>query len=71
MFASALSNSLWRILFIAVLAHCSVEFFIDHTFDECSKDNNVIGCLDNTDRGGLCAYAADANLLWCCPAPDP
>ena len=51
--------------------YCSIEFFIDQQFDECSRSGQTIGCLNNTDRGGLCAHAPDANMLWCCPAPDP
>lgn len=71
MFPSAWSISLWLVPSFAMLAHCSVEFFIDQVLDQCSRDNTDIACLNNTDRGGLCAYAPDANMLWCCPAPDP
>ena len=70
MFSNACSDLLWLVSSLAVLAHCSVEFFIDQVFDQCSRDNNSIACRNNTDRGGLCAYAPDANMLWCCPAPD-
>lgn len=71
MYPGASATSLWLLIFMVTLAHCSVEFFIDQTFDQCSRGNNVIACANNTDRGGLCAYAPDANELWCCPAPDP
>ena len=71
MYPNAWRNALWLLTYMATLVHCSVEFFIDQKFDECSRDNNVIACRNNTDRGGLCAYAPDANMLWCCPAPDP
>ena len=70
MYPSAWRNSLWLLTSMAALAHCSVEFFIDQEYDRCSRDNNGIACRNNTDRGGLCAYAPDANMLWCCPAPD-
>ncbi len=63
------SSSIWLVSSIAVLAHCSVEFFIDQNFDQCSRDNLTIGCNGNTVRGGLCAYGSD--MLWCYLAPDP
>ena len=66
----SLNNSIWLVLFFAVLAHCSVEFFLNEEFDECSKDDIDIPCANNTFRGGLCAYAQDVSKLWCCPAGD-
>ena len=71
------NHAFWLLLLLlllstfAVLAHGSVEFFVDQEFDKCSRNGQSIGCLNNTDRGGLCAYAPDASMLWCCPAPDP
>ena len=72
MYPSAWRGSLWLVTSMAALAHCSVEFFINQEYDRCSRDNTTIGiaCSNNTDRGGLCAYAPDANMVWCCPAPD-
>lgn len=61
----------WLLSSIGGLAYCSVEFFIDQQFDECSKSGQTIQCRNNTDNGGLCAYAPDANMLWCCPATNP
>ncbi|KAL2045356.1 hypothetical protein ABVK25_012172 [Lepraria finkii] len=66
----AFRNSLWLVSSIAVLTNCSVEFFIGQEYDQCSRNNKTIACLDNTNRGGLCAYAPDSSVLWCCPAPD-
>lgn len=68
---SPLKIPLYLISSIAALAHCTVEFFISQDYDQCARDKISIGCANNTDSGGLCAHAWDANMLWRCPAPDP
>ena len=70
MFPSAWRGLLWLLISLVPLSYCSVEFFIYQEVDLCSRDNIVSSCYNNTDRGGLCAYASDANIVWCCPAPD-
>ena len=72
MFPRTLRNSLGFFPSIIALVHCSsIEFFIDQTFDECSRNSETVACANNTNRGGLCAYAPDTSKLWCCPAPNP
>jgi hypothetical protein len=43
----------------------SIQFFISGT--GCSGNGAFNGCND-TDSGGMCAYAADAGKTWCCEA---
>lgn len=72
MFPRTLHTSLALFPFVITLVHCSsIEFFVDQTFDECSRNSQTVACANNTDRGGLCAYAPDTRKLWCCPAPNP
>ena len=72
MFPRTLRNSLRLFPLVITLVHCSsIEFFIGQTFDQCSRNSQTVACANNTDRGGLCAYAPDVNKLWCCPAPNP
>ncbi|KAM0804447.1 hypothetical protein BDR22DRAFT_601933 [Usnea florida] len=70
MYPSASTTSLWLLMSLVALSHGSVEFFIYPAIDLCSKGNIVTTCYNNTDRGGLCAYAPDVDMVWCCPAPD-